>query len=504
MTDTLSGKVFTGTCWTLLERLCGAVIHFAMTVVLARLLTPDAYGIVAIVSIFVSIAGVFVDSGFASALVQKKHISEHDVSTVFWFNVVISVVLYLILFLTAPAIENFYSIPNLCNVLRVIALSLIFNSIGTIQTTMMNREMRFKLSFRISMVINLASAIVGVGLAIAGAGVWALVGITVMSSAVGMIVKWYWVRVRIRLIFNSDSFYGLFSYGWKIALSSLLDAGFSNLYGLVIGKCYSHRDLSFINRGRQMPQMLMENINGSLGRVAFPALAKKQDSLIAVRDAMRQMIVCSTFFIFPLLTIMAASADNIVLFLFGEQWVPAIPYMRLACFSFALWPFHTINLQGIQAIGRSDVFLKLEILKKVLAVIVLICAIPYGVYAYMFCYAFVLSPISVLINAWPNRKLLMYSVSRQIRDVFPTMACSFAVVAPVLILSRFFARDNIISLTGCLAAQFMIGGVIFCGLACLFRFSALYYIAKISLPYVRERSARLAGVVDCLMKRCGE
>ena len=451
--DNLKQKVAKGAIWVLCEKLSCQAVGFVVGMILARLLTPDDYGTVALLTIFTSIAGVFVDSGFGQALIQKKDANQLDYNSVFYLSLLLSGLMYLILFFIAPLVADFYEIPELKPILRVISVVLICNSINSIQNAELNRKLLFHLSFRISLISTISSAIVGISMAFLGYGVWALVASGVVSGVVGVISRWLFIAWRPKFMFSLSALKPLFRYGWKMTVSGLLDVGFNNLSGLIIGKWYSCADLAFVNKGRHLPQLLMENINGTLGRVAFPALSQIQDEMLKVRESMRRMMICSTYFVFPLMTLMAITAYRTILLLYGDQWVSATPYAQIACFSFALWPFHTINLQGIMAIGHSDVFLKLEILKKILALIVLVVCIPQGVLIYVACSSLVLGPVSVFINAWPNRKLLDYTIGMQLKDVLPTILLSITVAIPVWLLGLFFTCNDIISLFVCLILQ---------------------------------------------------
>ena len=239
--------------------------------------------------------------------------------------------------------------------------------------------------------------------------------------------KWFFIAWRPKLQFSFSALKPLYSYGWKMLVSGLIDTTYSNLYGLLIGKWYSSSVLAFVNKGRQIPELVMNNINGTLGIVAFPALSQMQDCHDKVRDMMRKMIRVSTFWVFPLLTILAVLSPQIVRFFYGIQWESAVVYFRLACFGFALWPFHTINLQAIQAIGRSDVFLKLEIIKKIWGVLLITYFLPKGVLIFMVILSFISGPFGVIVNSWPNHKLLSYSIVMQIKDTLLS-SCVCAIV----------------------------------------------------------------------------
>ncbi len=430
--STLKQKVVKGFFWALMEKLGVQMMGFVVSMVLARLLTPADYGTIALLTIFTAIAGCLASSGFGSALIQKKEATELDFNSVFYLSLALSSLLYAGLYFAAPLIAGFYQTPVLVPVLRVLALSLIFNAINSIQSAELSRKLLFHLSFRISLIGSLSTGIVGVTMAYLDYGVWALVWSQLTGGIVGVLTRWYFIAWRPKWMFSWSALKGLFSFGWKMAVSGLLDTAYGNLYGLLIGKFYTRADLAFVNKGRSIPELAMNTINGTLGQVAFPALAQMQDRRDALREAMRKMIRVSTFCVFPLMTGCACCADSMIYLLFGEQWLPSVPYVRIACFTFALWPFHTINLQAIQALGRSDLFLILEIIKKTVGLITLASSIRLGVWWLMAISAFVCGPLSVLINAWPNRKLLNYSVIMQLKDVLATsLLCALMAFAIV-------------------------------------------------------------------------
>lgn len=473
----LKQKVVSGFIWALLERFSVQGVSFVVSMVLARLLTPSDYGTVALLTIFIALSGVLVDSGFGNALVQKKEATEEDFNSVFYLSLMLSGVLYGILFFAAPWVADFYKTPALVGLLRLLALTLIFNAINGVQNAELSRKMLFHLSFRISLIGSFVTAVVGIALAFRGYGPWALAWSSISGGFVGVLTRWYFIAWRPRLMFSWRALKGLFCFGWKLTISALLDVGYGNLYGLIIGRFYSRADLAFVNKGRAVPQLAMDAINGTLGRVAFPALAQVQDKRDVVRETMRRMIATSTFFVFPLMTGCAVCAEDIVYLLFGTQWGMAVPYVHIACFTFALWPFHTINLQAINALGRSDLFLMLEIIKKGLGLTLLIFSIPYGVWWMMALGAFVTGPLSVIINAWPNRKLLNYTIGMQLRDIFPSaflcvlMAC---VIYPLNWLP--------LPTWGILILQILLGMVTYFFCAWLFKVTPLRYMMQMVTP----------------------
>ena len=507
-TQSLKSKVAKGAVWTLLEKLSTQVVSFVVGMILARLLTPDDYGTVALTSIFFAVAGVLVDGGFGNALIQKKDADDLDFNSVFYLNLALSVLAYVALFCAAPWIAGFYKVPELTPIVRVAAMSLMFNAVNAIQNAELTKKMLFHLSFRVSMITCFTSAVCGVILAFMGYGVWALVWSTLISGFVGVIARWFIIAWRPKLVFSFERLKPLFSYGWKMAVSSIIDQFFVNLNGLLIGKFYSKADLAYVNKGNALPSLAMNEVDATLGRVSFPAMVLLQNDKAKLRDAMRRMIQCSTFLVFPLMVGIAACSHSLLRLLFGSQWTPAAPYMMLACFSFALWPFHTINLRGIMAVGRSDVFLKLEVLKKTLKLVVILTAFRYGVFVFMAASAFALGPLSVLINAWPNKKLLGYTINMQIMDVFPTTlicAVEAAVVFGIELAGNLAmpyldvgtaGTSLMVFLSVKLFLQFVFGAGIFFGLAYLFRLNPMGEYARMLAVVAKGRFPRMARMIE--------
>lgn len=506
--QSLKSKVAKGAVWTLLEKMSGQIVQFVVGMILARLLTPNDYGTVALTGIFFAVAGVLVDSGFGGALIQKKDADELDYNSVFYLNLVLSLVAYAALFFAAPWIADFYKTPVLKNIVRVSAVCFIFNAINAIQGAELTKKMLFHLSFRISLITCLTSAVCGVTLAFMGFGVWALVWATLISGFVGVIARWLIIAWRPRLMFSFERLKPLFSYGWKMAVSSLIDSVFVNLTGLLIGKFYTKADLAYVNKGRALPQLAMNEVDATLGRVTFPALVLLQDDKMKLRESMRRMMRCSTFLVFPLMVGVAACAKSELLLLYGAQWVPATPYMILFCFGFALWPFHTINLRGIQALGRSDMFLKLEIIKKSLALIVILSTFKLGVLKWIAISIFVMGPVSVLINSWPNRKLLNYTIGMQIMDVLPTALVCIAeaavvfgidfacdVFAPMFGVGETGVRLNVF-LACKLLLQFVFGVGIFFGLSYAFKLNPMGEYARMAVRAIGGRFPRIARLLE--------
>ena len=417
----LKSQVVKGVFWRLGERLGTQGIGFLVALVLARLLGPEAYGTLVLLTIFIALSNVFVDCGFGTALIRKKNATDLDFNSVFYLSLAVAVLLYGLLCLAAPLVAEFYRRPVLVPILRVMAVSVIINSVNGVQNAVLARGLLFNLSFRIGLVQTAATGIVGIASAYAGLGVWALVWGTLGGSLAGTAVRWFLIGWRPRLMFSFAAVRGLFSFSWKLLCSALLDTFFVNLYGLVIGRVYTPSDLAFYNRGRQFPQAAMDAVNGSLTSVMFPAFSKLQDDREHLRNAVRKALLLSTFAVFPLMALLAAVAPPLVRFLLGEAWLPAVPFVRIGCAIFAFWPVHTINLQVINALGRSDIFLKLEIVKKVMSAAVLFLSVRYGVLFLALTELAVSTPVSAFLNSHPNGRIVGYGARRQFCDLVPLL-----------------------------------------------------------------------------------
>ncbi len=505
--SSLKTKVAKGAMWTLMEKLSTQAVQFVVGMILARLLTPNDYGTVSLTAIFFAIANVLVDGGFGNALIQKKDADDLDFNSVFYLNLFMSVLVYMILFFAAPWISVFYKTPELTAIVRVSAICFLFNAVNAIQNAELTKKMLFHLSFRVSLITCFTSAVCGITLAFMGFGVWALVWSSLITGLVGVVSRWFIIAWRPKMVFSFQRLKPLFSYGWKMAVSGLLDRIFVNLNGLLIGKFYTRSDLAYVNKGQSLPSLAMNEVDATLGRVSFPALVLLQDDKAKLRDAMRRMIQCSTFLVFPLMVGVASCSYSLIRLLYGEQWIPAVPYMMLACFSFALYPFHTINLRGIMVLGRSDVFLKLEIIKKSLKLLIILVAFRYGVFAFMAASAFALGPLSLLINAWPNRKLLGYTIEMQLRDVLPTALICIVEAAAVWgidLLGNSFkpffgiadeGTSLMVFLGAKLLLQFVLGFSVFLGVSYVLRIKTMGEYARMAAGTLNERFPRLSSVI---------
>lgn len=411
-------KVLANFLWRFAER-CGAQgVAFVVSVVLARLLAPEVYGTIALVTVFTTLLNVFIDSGFGNALIQKKDADDLDFSTVFYFNITVCTLLYLGMFFAAPWIARFYKNLALTPVIRVLSLTLIISGVKNVQQAYVSRTMQFKRFFFATLGGTIGAAVIGIVMAYHGFGVWALVAQQIFNATVDTIILWITVKWRPRWMFSFERLKGLFSYGWKLLVSSLLDTVYNDLRQLIIGKMYTTSDLAQYNRGKQFPNLIVTNVNSSINSVLLPTMSRAQDDPARVKAMTRRAMKTSTYVMAPLMMGLAFIGEPIVDLILTEKWLPCVPFLRIFCITYMFYPVNTTNLNAIKAMGRSDLFLKLETIKKVIGLIVLLGTMWFGVMAMAYSLLFT-SITSQIINSWPNKKLLDYSYPEQIRDILP-------------------------------------------------------------------------------------
>lgn len=465
-------KVILGLLWKFMERIGVQGIQFVISIILARLLLPEEYGIVAILTIFLTISNIFIQGGFGSAIIQKRDIDEIDCNSVFYFNLAISIIVYFILYVSAPIIADFYKVSILSNVLRVQAIGLIIGALNTIQNAMVQRKMQFKKLFIVSLLAVIIQGIVGIFMAYKNYGVWSLVVSNLVGSIVNAAILWVLTKWRPKLIFSIDRLKIMFKFGSRLLVASLIDAIYNNLYSLIIGKKYNQKMLAYYNRGQNIPNLLVANINSSIDGVLFPALSTYQEDKKSMKILVRRSIVTSSFIVFPIMFWLFIVSKPLTIFLLTDKWIASVPFMKLSCIMYAMWPIHTANLQAIKAMGRSDIFFKLEIIKKILGIIIIIVSIPFGVYAMMIG-CVINSVLCTFINAYPNKKLLGYTYFQQIKDILPSFVLSIVMSCIIAGISTL----NLSNLTTILF-QTALGIFIYILGARIFKFECLNYLVN--------------------------
>ena len=482
---TIKHKAIMGFFWTLAEKFAAQGVSFVVSIILARLLTPDDYGIVAIITIFTSIANVFVKSGLGSALIQKKDADELDFSTVFIFNVLFSVGMYILIFLAAPWIGKYYKMPNLVPVLRVSAISLIINGINNVQQAYVSKKLKFKLFFYSTLVGTILSAIVGIIMAYSGFGVWALVTQQLLNSTVDTVILHFTIGWKPTRSFSFTRLKSMYSFGWKLLVSDLTTSVYTNLQGFVIGMKYSSEQLAYNNKGLQFPQILARNIDNSIQSVTFPVLSHVQDDKERFRALMYRGCSLSFYFICPMMIGMMCIARPMVVCLLTEKWIKVVPYLQLYCMTFLLRPIEATNLQALYALGRSDITLKLDVVKKAIGIMLLFLAIILFDDPVAICVTSVIGTIvATILNMVMIERLIQYKTSQQIMSMLPTLILSSVMGGGCIWI------QNVLKFTSSveeLISQIVIGIFIYLVLSLIFKPKPFCYLLNYLKRYVLDR-----------------
>lgn len=479
-----TGGVLPNFFWRLAERFGAQGVALVVSIILARLLVPEVYGTIALVTVFTQILNVFVDSGFGNALIQKKDADDLDFSTVFYFNVAVCLLLYAGVFLAAPWIARFYNDLALTPVVRVLSLTLIISGVKNVQQAYVSRTMQFKRFFFATLGGTIGAAVIGIAMAYFGFGVWALVAQQIFNATVDTLILWITVKWRPKWMFSWQRLKGLFSFGWKLLASSLLDTVYSDLRQLIIGKLYTSSDLAQYNRGKQLPDLLVNNIDTSINSVLLPAMSQVQDDSARVKSMTRRAMKTSTYVIAPIMMGLAFTAEFVIHLLLTEKWMPCVPFLRIFCITYMFYPVHTANLNAIKAMGRSDLFLKLEIVKKVVGLIVLLSTMWFGVMAMAYSLLFT-SITSQIINSWPNKKLLDYSYPEQIRDILPGILLAVLMGCCIYPI-QWLGLPDVVTLL----IQVPLGIVIYIGVSAVLRLDSYKYVMKEIQPYLKKMSRK--------------
>ncbi|WP_346678050.1 lipopolysaccharide biosynthesis protein [Erysipelatoclostridium sp. An173] len=466
-------KIISNLIWRFSERMLAQIVTFIVSIVLARLLSPEEYGTVTLIMIFITIADVFANAGFGNALIQKLNVDNIDYSSVLYVSIVVSIILYIILYFAAPFIGAFYNDQTICTALRVLALRIPIASFNSVQQAYVSKNMMFKRFFFSTLFGTLLSGIIGCIMAYLGFGIWALIAQYLVNTIVNTLILWFTVKWRPNLVFSFKRVKSLFSYGWKLLVSSLLDTGYNQLRSLVIGVRYSSSDLAYYNRGQQYPQLLVTNINASISSVLFPAISQNQNDLNVVKNMTRRAIKTSSYILWPLMFGLAVVSKPLVSLMLTDKWLPCVPFIQIACFTYGFWPIHTANLEALKAIGRSDLFLKLEIVKKCLGVFLLVVSMNYGVMA--IALSLVVSTVaSSLINSYPNSKLLNYRYTQQIKDMAPSILLS-TMMAIIIYPLKYVIENSLILIV----VQVTLGMAIYIVFSALLKLESYTYMLNI-------------------------
>ena len=456
-----------------MERFSVQGVQFLVMLVIARILSPKDFGLVGMLAIFLAVAQSLIDSGFSQALIRKQNRTELDNSTVFYFNIVVSVLLYILLYAIAPWVANFYDEPQLCKLMRVLCLVVIINSFAVVQRAIYTASINFKTQAKASFTAALLSGTVGIYMAINGYGVWTLVWQQLLNAGLNTLLLWIWSSWYPRLQYSWQSFRELFAFGSKLMASGLLDTIYNNMYTLVIGKVFSAASLGYYAQADRFTKLPSSNITGILQRVTYPVLCTLQDDDEKLRKDYRQLLRLSAFIIFPLMCGLAGVAHPLVILLLGEKWQFAATLIIPLCFSMMWYPIHAINLNLLQVKGRSDLFLRLEVIKKVIGVTVLIVSIPFGLL--FMCYSgIVTSIVCLVINTYYTGRLINVGFLMQMKDLSGTLILSLLMF--VFVFGVAFLLDNILLK---LFMGIFLGITLFFGISYILKFKELQYLRSI-------------------------
>lgn len=434
MAESLTNKTIKGVCWSFMDSISNQGITFLVGLVLARLLTPEDYGMIGIIMIFISVFNSIVDSGFSNALIRKNDVSDKDYNTVFVFNLVLSVLLCLMLYACSPLIADFFEHSQLNVLLKVMSCIVVINAFAIIQRTIFVKNIDFKIQTKVSLISSISSGIIGITIALKGLGVWSLVGQQVSRQLLNTTFLWIYARWRPRLEFSIQSFKELFGFGWKLLVSGLLATIWNEIYQIVIGKCYSPATLGQYTRASQFSSICSSNLTTIVQRVSYPVLSSIQDDKERLKTGYKRIIKLSMLVTFVLMLGIAGVAKSMILVLVGDQWLESVPYLQIICFSMMLYPLHALNLNILQVQGRSDLFLKLEIVKKVIAVIPLCLGIFVGIY-YMLIGGVITGFFSYYLNAYYSGPALNYSIKEQVKDILPSFGIAITMALIVYTMS---------------------------------------------------------------------
>lgn len=482
--------IFSALIWKFMERMGVSCVQFILQIVLAWFLSPDEYGTLSLMLIFTNLATVFVQRGFNTALIQNKDVTEEDYSSVFWVTLGIAGVIYVAFFFAAPLIGVLYEMPYIEGPFRVLALILFPGALNSIQLAKLSRNMEFKKIFTGNLAGIIVSGTASVIIAVLGGGVWALVAQNLLNYLVACMVMRFTCNVKLRFICNFKRIKVLFSYGWKLLVSSLVDTLYQDIRSLFIGVKYNSATLGYYDRGKQFPHFITNSINQTVQSVMLPAMSSEQDNKTKIKSMMRTSVTLSSYIMFPVMAGLAGVAEPLVELLLGTKWLPCVPYMQIYCFTYAFYPVHSCNLQAINAMGRSDIFLKLEIIKKSYGLIALLIAV--------FCFnspiviavtGIITNIIGCFVNAAPNKKLVEYSYFEQIKDILPSILASSVMFLGVLTVLRLE-----LGLFATLALQIIVGVMIYIAISAIFSLTPYKLLLKTVKELLGKRKKHLEGV----------
>lgn len=476
--NNIKRKSLSSFVWRMGEGVIAEGMTFIVGMILARLLMPEEFGLVALAGIVLAVVNVFADCGLGQALIQKKEIDELDANTVFYAGLVLSSFLYIIVFFAAPYMARLFHQPAVSELIRVSSLILFVSSFNSVQTAKISRALDFKKFFIVGIVSSFVSGVIGVGMALKHMGVWALIGQRVSYTitrtiSLNCVIKWY-----PKLQFSAERFRSLFSYGINLMAAGVIGMVFNQMKGFLIGIKYQPSDLSFYNRGESIPSVLCNNINGTINQIMLPALSKLQDSKEVMKTGIRRSMMMSSYLLFPLMFGLTSTADAIITILFSTKWLPAVPYLRVISIGYCFQILSSTNLMAVNAIGRSDITLRLEFIKKPVFLFLLLAGMSIGPLAIAASVA-INSVVAMIVNAWPNKELIHYSIIEQWKDLFPQFLLSLLMGVIVYFLGKLPLNSILLFLI-----QVIVGILFYLGLSRVLHLEAYYYTKKTIIDFI--------------------
>ncbi|AMC10866.1 capsule biosynthesis protein CapK [Lutibacter profundi] len=473
----LKKKALSGVFWTFLQQFSTQGIAFVVSVILARLLLPEEFGLIAMISVFMGIGTILMNAGLGSSLIRSKNPNQEDYSTVFFFNLGGSVVIYAIIFAIAPYIANFYNQDILTNIVRWYAITFIINAFSMIQLTRLTKLMDFKTQMIVAVPSLIVSGGVGIYMAYSGYGVWSLVGQILTQSIVSTLQLWYWSKWTPSWVFSKEKFIYHFNFGYKLTLSGILDTIFTNAYAIIIGKFFPIAKVGYYQRANSLQLFPVGSISAVIGKVSYPLFAKIQDDDVQLKSVYKKIMQMIVFIVAPTLIVLGVLAEPLFRFLFTEKWLPAVPYFQILIFTGILYPIHAYNLNILNVKGRSDLFLKLEVIKKTITIIVIVIAFQFGIYGLLYGSVLV-SLLAFFVNTYYSGKFINYSTFEQVKDILPILA--LALITGILVYGIDYA---VIKLFKYDLVRLLIGGfmafVFYIPLSYLFKLNSLTELINI-------------------------
>ncbi|TRO65114.1 lipopolysaccharide biosynthesis protein [Christiangramia sabulilitoris] len=466
----LRKQATSGIAWTFAQQFGNQAIGFVVSLILARILMPEEFGLIGMIAVFIAVGKTLLNAGLTQSLIRSDNLDEEDYSTVFYFNLAASLFIYGVIYISAPLIADFYGQPILINIIRVFCLTFLISAFSAVQGSRLTKKMDFKTLTIVSIPSNIIGGIIGIGMAYTGFGVWSLVWSSLASAFINSVQLWFYSKWSPGFVFNIKKFKDHFNFGYKLTLSELLNSVFNNLFIIVIGRFFSAGQVGFYTRAQTLKQLPVTNISNALNKVTYPLFASIQDDDVRLKRVYKQLMQMVIFVVAPVLVFMAVLAEPLFRFLFTEKWLPAVPYFQILCATGILYPIHSYNLNILNVKGRSDLFLKLEVVKKIIIIITIALTINYGIIALLYGQVFT-SVMAFVVNTHYSGKFINYSALEQIYDVLPTVLVAILAGAFVFILD-FYLLNHRMDLIRLIGGTFL-GVISYFGIAYLLGWNSL-------------------------------